>query len=63
MLGVFTVVAGHEGDVVEAVLDEGGLPVQHHPRGDPSIQWVDVQPVGWVEQLGVPVFQSHLAFT
>ena len=50
-----TVVAGHEGDVVEVVLDVGRLSVQYCPGGNPPVEVVYLQPVGRVEQLSVPV--------
>lgn len=50
-----TVVSSQEGGLVHIVLGVEGLSVQDCGRGDLSIGCVDVQPVGRVRQLRVPM--------
>lgn len=49
-----TIISSHEGHVVLVVLDVRRLSVKGGDGGNPAIIWVNLQPAGRVEHLGVP---------
>lgn len=54
-----TVIRCHEGNVVVVVLDIRRLSVKNGDGGNLSVSWVNLQPVGGVIHLGVPVFRER----
>lgn len=54
-----TIIRRHEGNVVEVVLDIGRLPVKDGDGGNPTVNRVNLQPVGRVVHLGVPGFSQR----
>lgn len=56
-----TVIRSHEGDVVQVVLDVGRLSVQDGDGGNPTVNRIDLQPIGRVVHLGVPGFSQREA--
>lgn len=48
-----TIIRSCESNIVEVVLDKGRLSIKDGDGGNPSVYWVDIQPAGWVIDLGV----------
>lgn len=57
--GALTVIRCHEGNVVVVVLDIWRLSVKNGDGGNLSVSRVNLQPVGGVIHLGVPVFRER----
>lgn len=54
-----TVIRSHEGNIVEVVLDVGRLSVKDGDGRNPTVNRVNLQPVGRVVHLGVPGFSQR----